>query len=129
MTGAIAIMAGTVSAAAAGGSGAVASNLTWGDIYGEDSGSTQALAVTGILSPIQVTASRTGLGVLNYILNGTFAPYTGAFIVNPNDRLAWAVSLNGSADRSGVITVTNTSAGAVIDQFGYTIYASQGVRA
>lgn len=127
MTGAVAATFGA-RGATPGGPLNAPSPLVWNDIYGEDSGSTQTLTVGGITTPIQLTASRTGGGLLSYIINGAYMPYAGAFTVSPNDTLAWAISTTGSADRSGVITVTNASAGAMLDRFDYLIYSSHGVR-
>ncbi len=128
MTGVIAAVLG--GGIAAGGGGVFnAGPPAWNDIYGEDSGSTQTLAMTGITAPIQLTASRTGLGVLTYVLNGNYMPYTGAFTVNPNDTLAWAVSITGTIDRSGVITVSNAATSSVVGSFNYSVYSSRGVRA
>ena len=110
------------------GGGNVTGALAWNDIYGEDSGATQTLAVTGISHPIQVAATSTGSGLLSYLLNGVFAPYAGAFTVAPNDMLAWAISITGSADRSGIVTVTNASASTTISSFNYTVYSSRGGR-
>ncbi len=89
MTGAVLAVLGN-GGLAAGGSGGVTTpaTLAWSDIYGEDSGSTQTLAVTGITTAIQLSAAKTGGGLLSYILNGAYSAYTGPFNVRPNDTLA-----------------------------------------
>ena len=129
MSGAIAATLGGVTPSNGSATGAaVAGALAWNDIYGEDSGSTQALTVTGLAGPMQIVAARTGSGLLSYILNGAYAGYTGAFTVNTNDLLAWAISVTGAADRSGVVTVSDASTSAVLDSFNYSVYSSQGGR-
>lgn len=129
MTGAIAVLLSNGSAGA-GGSGNILtpSTLSWNDIYGEDSGSTQSSLVAGITSPIQVAANKTGGAQLAYILNGAYGAYAGAFTVHPNDTLGWATTSTSTADQSGVVTVTNTTTGTTLDTFNYTIYSSRGVR-
>ena len=127
MTGAVAVLAGTAPSAPPAGSAAPAA-LSWSDIYAEDSGSTQALTVTGLVGPTQLTATHSGLGLLSYVLNGVYTPYTGGFTVNPNDTLAWAVAITGATDRSGVVTVA-TGGATPVDSFNYTVYSSRGVRA
>ncbi len=127
MTGAIAAL---VSNGAGGGGGGIVAPaaLSWNDIYGEDSGSTQTCVITGITSPIQIAATKTGGAQLAYILNGTYAAYVGAFRVNPNDALGWSAISTSTADQSGVVTVTNTTTGTTLDTFNYTVYSSRGSR-
>ena len=125
MTGALIAIVSNGGASGAGHAGVVApSTLNWNDIYGEDSGSTQTLAVSGITAPIQIAATRTGSGNLSYVLNGAFINYSGAFTVRPGDSLAWAISLTGPVDRSGVVTVTNMTASTTLDSFNYTVTQS-----
>jgi hypothetical protein len=125
VTGAIAAL---VSNGDAGGGGGVVTpaTLSWNDIYGEDSGSTQTCLVTGITSPIQVTATKTGGARLAYLLNGVYAAYAGSFTVHPNDGLGWSAISTSTADQSGVVTVTNATNGTTLDTFTYTVYSSRG---
>jgi hypothetical protein len=102
--------------------------ISWNDIYGEDSGSTQTALITGITAPIQLAASKTGGAELAYILNGIYVAYRGAFAVYPNDALGWSTISTSTADQSGVVTVTNVTSGTTLDTFNYTIYSSRGPR-
>ena len=129
MTGALLMTVSAGNSSAVAGSIVPISACAWNDIYGEDAGSTQAVTISGITGPIQIAASRTGLGVLSVIINGVYSAYTGPFLVRPGDTLAWAISLSGRVDRAGVVTVTNASAGSAISNFNYSVYSSRDGRA
>ena len=129
MTGSIAaiLSAGGTTPIGAGGA-VVPTSLAWNDIYGEDSGSTQSLVISGTTAPISVGASRTGGGILGYALNGAYLSYTETFTVNPNDSLQWIISIVGTVEKAGVVTVTNVTTSTVLDTFNYNVYSSRGVR-
>ncbi len=129
MTGAAAMIAATTGVAAAA-SGATFSPapVYWNDIYAEDAGATQIVAITGTTAPIQVTASKTGGAQLNYILNGAYVGYGGPFVVHPNDTLGWSMISTSIADQSGVVTITNITTATTLASFSYTVYSSRGSR-
>ena len=128
MTGALAALVSNGGVGGGGGGIVAPAALSWNDIYGEDSGATQMAVVTEITGPIQVAASKTGAAQLAYILNGTYAAYSGWFTVHPNDVLGWSAVSTSTADQSGVITVSNITNGTTLDTFNYTVYSSRGVR-
>jgi hypothetical protein len=106
-------LAGTGGSGGGGGGGDVPNPLAWYDIYGIGSGATQELTVTGISVAISISAAQAGTGHLSYILNGVTSSYTGQFLANVNDTLAWLVT-TGVAARSGTITVSNLTAGGTV---------------
>jgi hypothetical protein len=128
MTGAVAALASNGGLEVGGGGIVAPATLSWNDIFGEDSGSTQILPITETTTPIQVAASKTGGAQLAYILNGTYAAYSGWLTVHPNDTLGWSATSTSTADQSGVITVTNVTNSTTLDTFNYTVYSSRGVR-
>ncbi|HEY5072067.1 MAG TPA: hypothetical protein VII63_08550 [Caulobacteraceae bacterium] len=111
---------------AAGAAGGVTPNaLPWKVIYGITPASTQPLQVTGITNPITVSASLAGGASLAHILNGAVTAYSGPFVVNLNDYLAWQVSGAFGTDYSGTITVTNTTdSGALLAHVTYILHGS-----
>jgi hypothetical protein len=104
--------------AAAGGASGVSGTVVpsptpvWTSIYGFDSGATNVQTISGITSPISISAALSGGGTLFYTQNGAIKPYSGAFTVNAGDTLGWTVVFVTGGSVSGNITVTNISNGS-----------------
>ncbi len=115
----------TAALAGAGGSGSgggALGSMSWANIYGSYAGSNTPLTVSGISSAHTLTATKTGGGLLSYILNGSSYGYSGGFAVHPGDTLAWLVASSGGAGQSGTVTVNDASAGgALVDSFTYIL--------
>lgn len=97
--------------------------LAWTTIYDTDSGSTNTQAFTGLTAPIAVSATVSGGGSLYYNLNGGYRAYAGAFAVNGGDTLSWTLAA-GHLPRTGVLTVTNVTAGAGLATIPYFVDSS-----
>lgn len=117
----------TLTLAAAGGPGGGGATtpgpLAWTAIYDTDSGSTNTQAFTLITAPIAVSAALSGGGTLYYNHNGAYQAYAGPFPVQAGDTLSWTISVLRAA-RTGVLTVTNATAGAVLATIPYAVDSS-----
>jgi hypothetical protein len=91
--------------------------------------SSAAQTIGAITAPITLTLTFTGSGSFSYVKNGAGAtPFTSgtAITVAAGDTLGFVVSALSSA--SGVLTITNTTAGVTLGAPTYTLTSSGAVQ-
>ncbi len=106
----------------AGGGDVVPAAVNWTDVYDIAVGSTNLQTITGISRPISRSASLTGSGGLQTVVNGASHPYAGAFTVAAGNTVAFLIVNTGIMTVTGTVTIANVSGGGtVLDTFNYTV--------
>jgi hypothetical protein len=105
-------------------SGGGPSGATWNDIYGLNYGQSNSVTMAGLTGPLTISLSHTGMGIINYVLNGAVFAYGhfGPFTVNNGDMVGFGVAAPSVA-ASGTLTIMDATHSVVLQTLSYVISA------
>ena len=98
------------------------SGAAWSDIYGVNYGQGNIVTMAGLTGPLTLSLSHTGMGIINFVLNGAVYAYGhfGPFTVNNGDTVGFGVAAPVVA-ASGTLTITDATHSVVLQTINYVI--------
>jgi hypothetical protein len=115
------ILGALAAAGAALGSGGTPTTPEWTGIFGVDAAYTNNVTMAGYTGSILVSASRTGSGLLYYVLNGVTSAYSAPLTVPVGATLGWGINVPGLSSVSGAVTVTDDTNSTTLATIAYTV--------